>query len=54
MSIILFLMAALVLGTIASIHAQSQPREHAASLENTPGPHNPNQPADERAARRGA
>jgi hypothetical protein len=43
MSIILLLMAALFLGTIVSIHAQSQPIQQTISLDNTPGPHNPNQ-----------
>jgi hypothetical protein len=47
MSIILLLMAALFLGTIVSIHAQSQPIQQAISLDNTPGPHNPNQSAAE-------
>ena len=47
MSIILLLMAALFLGTIVSIHAQSQPIRQTISLDNTPGPHNPNQSAAE-------
>jgi len=34
MSIILLLMAALLLGTIASIHAQSQPRLQLMSFDN--------------------
>ncbi len=54
MSIILLLMAALFLGTIVSIHAQSQPIQQAISLDNTPGPHNPNQPTVDPAARGGA
>jgi hypothetical protein len=33
-SIILLLMAALLLGTIASIHAQSQPRLQSTSFDN--------------------
>jgi hypothetical protein len=54
MSIILLLMAALFLGTIVSIHAQSQPIQPTISLDNTPGPHNPNQPTVDPAARGGA
>jgi hypothetical protein len=54
MSIILLLMAALFLGTIVSIHAQSQPIQRTISLDNTPGPHNPNQPTVDPAARCGA
>jgi hypothetical protein len=54
MSIILLLMAALFLGTIVSIHAQSQPIQRTISLDNTPGPHNPNQPTVDPAARGGA
>ena len=38
MSILLLLMAALFLGTIVSIHAQSQPIQQTISLDNTPGP----------------
>jgi hypothetical protein len=53
MSIILLLVTALLLGTIASIHARSEPSGQTSSLDNTPGPHNPNQPAAEAAARRG-
>jgi hypothetical protein len=54
MSIILLLIAALFLGTIVSIHAQSQPIQQNISLDNTPGPHNPNQPTVDPAARGGA
>ena len=58
MSIIILLMAALFLGTIVSIHAQSQPIQQTIqqtiSLDNTPGPHNPNQPTVDPAARGGA
>jgi len=54
MSVILLLMAALLLGTIASIHAQSQPRLQPMSFDNSTGPYNPNQPQDEPAARRRA
>ena len=53
-SIILLLMAALLLGTIASIHALSQPGLQPMSFDNSTGPHNPNQPQDEPAARRRA
>jgi hypothetical protein len=53
-SIILLLMAALLLGTIASIHAQSQPRLRPMSVDNSTGPHNPHQRQDEPAARRRA
>ena len=53
-SIILLLMAALLLGTIASIHAQSQPRLQPMSFDNSTGPYNPHQPQDELAARRRA
>jgi hypothetical protein len=35
MSIVLLLMAALLLGTIASIHAHSQPRLQPTSLDNS-------------------
>ena len=54
MSIIILLMAALFLGTIVSIHAQSQPIQQTISLDNTPGPHNPHQPIVDPAARGGA
>ena len=54
MSIIILLMAALFLGTIVSIHAQSQPIQQTISLDNTPGPHNPNQPTVDPAVRGGA
>ena len=54
MSIILLLMAALLLGTIASIHAQSQPRLQPLSFDNSTGPYNPNQPQGEPVARRRA
>jgi hypothetical protein len=54
MSIILLLMAALLLGTIASIHAQSQPRLQPMSFDNSTGPYIPNQPQDEPTARRRA
>jgi hypothetical protein len=53
-SIILLLMAALLLGTIASIQAQSQPRLQPTSFDNSTGPYNPNQPQDEPGARRRA
>jgi len=55
-SIILLLMVALLLGTLASIHAQSQPASALLpiSLDNAPGPYNPNQPQEERTVRRGA
>jgi len=54
MSVILLLMAALLLGTIASIHAQSQPRLQPMSFDTSTGPYSPNQPQDEPAARRRA
>ena len=54
MSIVLLLMAALLLGTIASIHAQSQPRLQPMFIHNSRDPSNPNQPQDEPAARRRA
>ena len=38
MSIILLLMTALLLGTIASIHAQSQPRLQPTSFDTHPHP----------------
>jgi hypothetical protein len=53
-SIILLLMAALLLGTIASINAQSQPRLQPKSFDNSTNPYNPHQPQDEPVARRRA
>jgi len=53
-SIILLLMTLLLLGTIASINAQSQPRLQPMSFDNSTGPYNPHQPQDEPAARRRA
>jgi hypothetical protein len=54
MSIVLLLMTVLLLGTIASIHAQSQPRLQPMSFDNSTGPYNPNQPQDGPAAGRRA
>jgi hypothetical protein len=51
--IIVVLLLALLLGTLASIKAQSDPLvEHASMLDDSTGPYNPNLPLDEPASRR--
>jgi hypothetical protein len=51
--IIVVLLLALLLGTLASIKAQSDPLlENAAILDDSTGPYNPNLPLDEPAFRR--
>jgi hypothetical protein len=50
-SIILLLMAALLLGTIASVQALSQPPLQPMSFDSSTEPSNPNQPQDGPTAR---
>jgi hypothetical protein len=51
--IVVVLLLALLLGTLASIKAQSDPvLENAAILDDSAGPYNPNLPQDEPASHR--
>jgi hypothetical protein len=50
--IIVFLLVVLLLGTLASIKAQSEPLLESVSIDESTGPFNPHQPQDEPAARR--
>jgi hypothetical protein len=51
--IVVVLLLALLLGTLASIKAQSDPLlENASVVDNSTGPFNPNLPQDEPALRR--
>jgi hypothetical protein len=50
--IILLLTVGLFLGVLASVHAQVEPTLQGASIENSTGPFNPNQPEDDPVVRR--